>query len=103
MNNVVPIEDIGKHVEATISGIIDGVAALRAKGVQAELPTEVMFSMVVVGKWQALEIVAAETDTGTEKAGTADQSTKNSTADQTSFDDQAHDQQSEEKLYSTIS
>lgn len=94
--DVVPIEDLDSCIDAAIEKINAGVAALRARGIQAELPSEVKFSMVVVKRWQALEVAAVQTQQAT------DTSTKESTGERKTYEENAHDQQTEEKLYSTI-
>lgn len=78
--NVVRISEIAACVAQTIAKINDGVAAARAAGINAELPPEVKFSMLVVYDWQALEIEKSTTqgETGSVDGTRSDSDTSRS-------------------------
>ena len=82
--NIVRFEDIAASIETTLREVRNGVANVRKAGMLAEMPSEVKFNMVVVGKWQELEIVSQENGTnvnssessGVDTRSTKDESTK---------------------------
>lgn len=107
--DVIHLEDLDAHVAETLRKVNDGVAAARASGIQAELPKEVTFDMVVITKngWQALsaatidtnesEELSKDTDTTkvTEKQGGGDHEVTKGTSSESATSDGTRTQQGE--------
>jgi hypothetical protein len=108
-DEVVRLEELPAFVSSVIEGISKGVAELRAKGINAEMPTEVGFNVIVVKEWQALEIKGSEESTAEEKQGGTTKEKQGSTSldastkeERSTRDNQnAHDQQDTTTFEST--
>lgn len=109
MPEVITIEEIPDLITRTVDGIASGVAALRAKGIMAEMPPEIQVQAVVISKWQELEIKGGEVSESTERQGGTTKEKQASTSNETSSRDErttrdnenAHDQQDSTKFEST--
>jgi hypothetical protein len=109
MAEVITIEEIPDFIARTVDGIASGVAALRAKGIMAEMPSEVAVQAVVITKWQELEIKGGEVSESTEKQGGTTKEKQGSSSNETSTreerttrdNENAHDQQDTTNFEST--
>ena len=62
MENIIQLSDLASFIQRTNAEIDKGVAGAISSGVQgAQMPVEVKFDIVLVDKWQSLEIVGNET------------------------------------------
>lgn len=69
MENIVRMEELASVVEETLLKINDGVAAARKRGVLADVPKEVTFSITVISSFQALELQGATVVESTNEQG----------------------------------
>lgn len=80
--DIVPIEKLDEYIALAIEKVNNGVASARKLGIQAELPRELQFSMVVIAPqgWQALEASTTEAGSTKETGGTTETSTTKETS-----------------------
>lgn len=113
MENVVPVEQLGDLIAATVAQIQAGAAKARANGIVIDLPKEIQITAIVVAPdgFQALQLQGGETTEvtgtqgGTETRKSTEQQKQDSgstrigndktTDEQQTFAENAHNQASE--------
>lgn len=97
MENIVRLDEIEECVARALKGINDGVNQARQQGLNAELPKEVQFTMVVVKDWQELEVQGGERGEQIEIQGGGSKETTNATSTEKQITDRVENQKDERK------